>query len=558
MGRLRRLTIENYRSIGDEVMIDFPVSVPLVLVGENNAGKSNIVRGMELLLGEMWPGSHEPGDHEFFGRNRANGAITIRADLEGVKNHTSGSYHGRAVAALRWTYDGAASGGQRPFVAELDDGREYSFISNETREQCLCIVVGADRRLSHQLSYASRYTLLSKVMRRFHQCLTADTERVAALRARFEETERLFREVEEFRTFTDTLQTQVSELAGNLSYGLGVDFSAYDPSNFFHALRVFPHESGEARTLEELGTGQEQLLAVSLAYAYATAFRQTSSLFLVIEEPEAHLHPLAQQWLGTKIRELARTGVQVVVTTHSPYFLDILGLEGLVLVRKREGSTCVVQLNVEQLAAHCRQAGAARADAATLLPFYAAAVTQEILAGFFARKVVLVEGPTEALALSVYLAKAGLHVEREGIAVVPVTGVGNLAKWWRLFTAYQISTYVIWDNDRKDDRDGHKRDDLMASLHIGPEQAEQLKLADDLVIDHRGAVFGSNFETTMRQLFEPDYTQLEEQAREQHGLTQGQSKPLVARFVADQLDVEAHPEGARRLRELADRIAAVK
>jgi putative ATP-dependent endonuclease of the OLD family len=117
------------------------------------------------------------------------------------------------------------------------------------------------------------------------------------------------------------------------------------------------------------------------------------------------------------------------------------------------------------LADYSRRKGGAATTTETVLPFYAAAATQELMAGMFARRIVLVEGPTEALALPTYLDRIGLSVVREGIAVLPVHGVGNLAKWWRFFTAYQLPVLVVFDNDaRGEDDDGSRRADLMAAL----------------------------------------------------------------------------------------------
>ncbi len=45
---------------------------------------------------------------------------------------------------------------------------------------------------------------------------------------------------------------------------------------------------------------------------------------LIIEEPEAHLHPEAQRKIAAVIVRLVRAGVRVMVTTHSDYFLDQL------------------------------------------------------------------------------------------------------------------------------------------------------------------------------------------------------------------------------------------
>lgn len=46
---------------------------------------------------------------------------------------------------------------------------------------------------------------------------------------------------------------------------------------------------------------------------------------LIIEEPEAHLHPGAQTEMAKTLGRLVRAGVQVVVTTHSDWLLDEIG-----------------------------------------------------------------------------------------------------------------------------------------------------------------------------------------------------------------------------------------
>jgi predicted ATPase len=44
--------------------------------------------------------------------------------------------------------------------------------------------------------------------------------------------------------------------------------------------------------------------------------------WLIIEEPEAHLHPDSQRTLARAIVRLIRSGITVIVTTHSDYFLQ--------------------------------------------------------------------------------------------------------------------------------------------------------------------------------------------------------------------------------------------
>ncbi len=43
---------------------------------------------------------------------------------------------------------------------------------------------------------------------------------------------------------------------------------------------------------------------------------------VIVENPEVHLHPLAQQEIGTLLAQVAKTGVQVMVETHSDHVLN--------------------------------------------------------------------------------------------------------------------------------------------------------------------------------------------------------------------------------------------
>jgi putative ATP-dependent endonuclease of OLD family len=259
-----------------------------------------------------------------------------------------------------------------------------------------------------------------------------------------------------------------------------------------------------------MGTGQEQILALAFAYAYATAFGSSSSdagLMIVIEEPEAHLHPLAQKWLGRKIHELSGLGVQVILTTHSAAFIDLGAVEGLVLVRKggEIDSTRVVQHSRASLADFCASNGAHdKASAATIAPFYASSATDEIVNGLFARACLLVEGPTEALAVPELLRRGGLDVLGEGIAVVPVGGIGNLSRWWRFFRAYGIPVFVLIDSDSSDDASGARRADLAKTLKV-PLTALTASDGDGLVIGEGHAVLVEDFEVALRSLF-PAYS----------------------------------------------------
>lgn len=542
MPTLQTLEIENYRSICGPIQIEFPRGKPVVLIGENNAGKSNIVRALGLVLGPAYANNHDPEDHEFYCRDRGN-PITIRAFFD-PEDPLGGRY-----TEARWTFAVDQDSGPAHRVApSRSAGRESDFMSGDAKDSCVAIVIEAERNLNYQLSYASKYTLLSKLMHKFHKELCGSEDTKADLERLFQDIRQRFEAIVPFAEFTRSLQTQLGDLVGNMTHRLEVDFQAYNPVNFFHALRLQAAEGTEARTLEELGTGEQQILALSFAYAYATAFH--GGIILVIEEPEAHLHPLAQQWLARRVTDMCAGGLQVVLTTHSPHFIDVAKLDGLVLVRKAVAGTHVVQMDAAQLAEFCVKLGASptRTRPETVLPHYHANVTTEILEGFFSKAVVLVEGPTEALALPILLEKCGLQLAREGIALVPVHGKGNLGKWRRLYHAYGIPTYLVFDNDAKDDKNGNGRRDALASMRIPEDRFDDVLASEDWVVTKRFALFGANYEHALRGHF-PAYAELEAAAAAD-GVT---SKPFIARWVAERLELNGDP-GWEKLQRIRDRV----
>ncbi len=536
VAKIVAVRIRNYRSVSERVELRFPPGHPVVLIGENNSGKSNLVGALQLILGPFYAGNYDPEDHEFFGRDRS---LPIEIEVAFAPEAHLGRYQ-----AITWRYDEA--GAEQPTTFRGSGLYGQGFVKNEERDACTCIILEAERKLQYQLGYTSKWTYLSRLMRRFHRSLQENPAVRGELEELFEKTKEKFGELPEFAEFRRELQTQLSDLVGSMTHRLEVDFEAYNPTNFFHALDLHAAEGTEPRTLAEMGTGEQQVLAMAFAYAYAKAFH--GGMLLIIEEPEAHLHPLAQQWLARKLQAMTDAGLQVVLTTHSPAFIDPLRLEGLVHVRKEGGSTRVTQIDRDALVRHCEATGVPSGTVTreNVLPLYAAHATKEILEGFFAKVVVLVEGPTEGLALPIHFRRCGLDVTKEGVAIIPVHGKGNLAKWYRLFTAYGIPVYVAFDNDVSDDPEGRKREGTLAALGIAPPEHGRYTRTAEWIIEPSLCVFGEDFETCLRRHYDR-YAALEEEARQVIG-----AKPFVAKRVAEQLPME--DRGWERMAALKDAI----
>ena len=551
MPRLESIEIENFRSIGSEpICIKFPKNKPLIIIGENNAGKSNIARAIELIFGEYHPKYKNLDNFDHFQRNQLN-KINITAEVSGfhtrlgkIGEYTCGGFHYNCVKNKESEFS----------VIQKENGVLNKYVSNTIREELICITVNSEQNLAYQLSYASKFTLLSKVTKSFHEKLTSDNDRVERLKQVFETIKETFLEVDEFKLFSSNMSRIAGEMITNMSHALNFDFSAYDPSNYFKTLRVQPSEDGEIRAFDEMGTGQQQILALTFAHAYAKSFLGQGIIF-ILDEPEAHLHPLAQKWLAKQMFKMAEDGLQLIITTHSPYFINLEYLDGIYVVSKTD-QTRVNNTSAYDLAEFCKETGAIRADDKTILSFYNAHSKPSILTGFFAKKIILVEGETEEMSLPIYFEALGLDTLKEGIAIISVDGKGNLAKWWRLYKILNIPTYICFDNDHKKDSNGNKRKDALKAIGIDSDDIESLLTSNDWNINQSFCVFGTDFEVTMTNSF-LKYKDLHTEYLDKLG----SSKSILARAVAKELcsnHLESGDDGWIKIKEFRDRIVELK
>ena len=171
------------------------------------------------------------------------------------------------------------------------------------------------------------------------------------------------------------------------------------------------------------GLGLNNILFIAILIEHfrkrAAAGKSAGELIL-IEEPEAHLHPQLQATLVAALRELP---FQVIATTHSTQVTSKAPLSSFVVLTQRSAAETAVTtpLGSPTLTASDRND----------LERYLDATKSNLL---FARRVMLVEGAAELLLLPPLVKRTmGIDLEREGISLVAIHGV-HFAPFSRLFS----------------------------------------------------------------------------------------------------------------------------
>lgn len=133
-----------------------------------------------------------------------------------------------------------------------------------------------------------------------------------------------------FRRLAREHKQGLDSMLGRLSEKYDVEFSQPEGYETRHMpLGINLKDKHVEVPLNDWGSGTQNRTHVLMAILQANRIKTTESAddkitpIVVIEEPESFLHPSAQSEFGRILRTLsADFGIQIIVTTHSPYMLN--------------------------------------------------------------------------------------------------------------------------------------------------------------------------------------------------------------------------------------------
>jgi predicted ATPase len=114
-----------------------------------------------------------------------------------------------------------------------------------------------------------------------------------------------------------------------------------------YAIPEFRHGADASGDGRWFGAAQESDGTLRIAAILTALFQETPLSLIGFEEPELGVHPGAIRLLFDLFKE-ASTRSQVLLTTHSPDLLDLLPIDDIRVVERRDGATTVARIEERQ------------------------------------------------------------------------------------------------------------------------------------------------------------------------------------------------------------------
>ena len=322
--RIEEVKIKNFRSIKSAT---FRMNKITAVVGENNAGKTAVLRAINAVLNYM--------DEEMSFKNkthqyavRSNTYITISF----VEVPDKVIYKDKIdidKLVIKFVYKYSKDNEQYMYVK---DGEEKSvddeFMKNLSKDiKYVYIPAG---RTNKDVSWEEN-SIFKEVVSNYMYKHTKNRDRISG------DVRKVAKKIHD--SALTTLEKDINTLyMQNQTMDFKFDFADdLDYSVLLKKIKFSLNECGTDYLLKEWGSGTKSLAVIAMYRA--NALLEEESIVLGIEEPETNLHPQAQKRFIHSLRnELHDNETQTIFTTHSTVLVDELQHEDIILIRRKKDS----------------------------------------------------------------------------------------------------------------------------------------------------------------------------------------------------------------------------
>lgn len=355
---ISHLRIQNFRNFAE---FEIELWKNVVVVGENNVGKSNLLHALRLVLDPTLPNSARNLEATDFwdGLKKPFAGSEIRITVTFSEFEAQEPEHAAVpkcfandgkTASITYVYGPMRNRDFSTLDQLTEDEYEWYFWCENTQAELKDTsfqkflpfeVLPALRNVSADLENSQR-SPLNRLIRR----LKVDE---AQLRDLSEEIDDLMSKVRDLppipdlqKKITDRLLQMIGSVEA-IDPTLGILSS--DPNRLLRYIRLFA-DSTLARYISDIGTGYANIVYIILLLldlkqreeAHPNEERRATTI-IAVEEPEAHLHPHLQRLVFSDLFREAEGKIPVFLTTHSPHIVSVSPLKSLLLLKRSPHGT---------------------------------------------------------------------------------------------------------------------------------------------------------------------------------------------------------------------------
>ena len=425
-----KVDIANFRALE---LVSVPLQQLSILLGENDVGKTSFLYALE----NFFIGKKLTDPKDWYKRNTDN-AIRITITFKGFPEDDTLipllKTDGTIVISKIFSHD------TRPEIRAILDDQSAIAVAKPTLDKWFSQesfhFIPVRRDLAVQFSM-NKTAMLGKLLRaRMRASVNA-----AGAEASLNQVRTVLQDaISEPRK---SMQSFLREQLSNDSIQLGFDDLEIDPTEGVKFSVTLSDDRVKSIDIQDRGAGTQNNLIIALFRLIADSNVEGNFIF-AMEEPENSLHPKAQRQLLNVIQEISAS-TQVIVTTHSPVFIDRSKFESNILLTRTLSGNTIAKVFAESALAEVRTDLGIRASDALLKGGGNCAV--------------LVEGKTEEDGFPVFMEMMGQSEFELGIAIINMGG-SDLIKTKniiQLLKGYDIPCVVFLDRDAQKTADDLNR-----------------------------------------------------------------------------------------------------